>query len=110
MTRPPLPPLAGRPRRRRVILIAGVVGLALLGESAVLDFAVNPAPRLVWNASASAPLGFWRIDPRARIDRGHMVWVLTPDIVRQRSDRRHDKMAKASRRERGFLSVQILVV
>src|SRR3546814_5822152 len=89
MTRPPLPPLAGRPRRRRVILIAGVVGLALLGASAVLDFAVNPAPRLVWNASASAPIGFWRIDPRARIDRGDMVLVQTPDSVRQLRSEEH---------------------
>src|SRR3546814_11063288 len=100
MTRPPLPPLAGRPRRRRVILIAGVVGLALLGASAVLDFAVNPAPRLVWNASASAPIGFWRIDPRARIDRGDMVLVQTPERVRQPAARRHYRTGRAHCRER----------
>src|SRR3546814_5869861 len=57
--------------------------------SSDLDFAVNPAPRLVWNASASAPIGFWRIDPRARIDRGDMVLVQTPDSVRQLAARRH---------------------
>src|SRR3546814_1672134 len=48
-----------------------------------------PAPRLVWNASASAPTGFWRIDPGARIDRGDMVLVRTPDSVRQLAARRH---------------------
>src|SRR3546814_5747632 len=57
--------------------------------SSDLDFAVNPAPRLVWNASASAPPGFWRIDPGARIDRGDMVLVRTPDSVRQLAARRH---------------------
>lgn len=95
MTLPPVPllewqpPLAGHPRRRRAILLAGTVGLALLGASAALDFAVNPAPRLVWNASASAPIGFWRIDPNARIDRGDMVLVHTPGSVRQLAARRH---------------------
>lgn len=95
MTRPPLPllewqpPLAGRPRRSRTFLLASAVGLALLGTSALLDFSVNPAPRLVWNASASAPIGFWRIDPRARIDRGDMVLVHTPDSVRRLAARRH---------------------
>src|SRR3546814_8386683 len=50
---------------------------------------VKPAPRLVCNASASAPTGFWRIDPGARIDRGDMVLVRTPDSVRQLAARRH---------------------
>src|SRR3546814_2328006 len=95
MTRPPRqllewqPPRAGRPRRRSSSLLAGVVGLVLLGASVALDFAVNPAPRLVWNASASAPTGFWRIDPGARIDRGDMVLVRTPDSVRQLAASRH---------------------
>src|SRR3546814_3890239 len=95
MIRPPRqllewqPPRAGRPRRRSSSLLAGVVGLVLLGASVALDFAVNPAPRLVWNASASAPTGFWRIDPGARIDRGDMVLVRTPDSVRQLAARRH---------------------
>src|SRR3546814_19029064 len=54
MTRPPRqllewqPPRAGRPRRRSSSLLAGVVGLVLLGASVALDFAVNPAPLLVW--------------------------------------------------------------
>src|SRR3546814_11002662 len=95
MTRPPRqllewqPPRAGRPRRRSSSLLAGVVGLVLLGASVALDFAVNPAPRLVWNASASAPTGFWRIDPGAPIDRADMVLVRPPARVRQLSSHRH---------------------
>lgn len=84
------PPLTGTlRRRRRPILFAGAVALALLGASATLDFAVDPAPRLIWNASASAPIGFWRIDPGARIDGGDMVLVRTPDGVRQLAAQRH---------------------
>lgn len=83
------PPFAGRPRRRRAILLAGAVGLASLGASAALDFAVNPAPRLVWNASASAPIGFWRIDPGARLHDDDMVLVHTPGSVRQLAAKRH---------------------
>lgn len=83
------PPLARQLRaRRRPILIAGGIGLALLGLAAALDFAVRPAPRLVWNASASAPIGFWRIDPHARLRTGDMVLANTPDEVRELAARR----------------------
>lgn len=58
------PPLARQlRRRRRPGLIAGGIGLALRNIAVTLDFAIRPAPRLVWNASASAPIGLWRIQP-----------------------------------------------
>jgi len=85
---PPLlewqPPLARtRRRRRRPILAASGIGLALLGFAAALDFAVRPAPRVIWNASASAPIGFWRIHPDRPIHTGDMVLAHTPEAVRQ---------------------------
>ncbi len=49
------------PRRRRgrkhpgVTLALGLAGLTLIGFAALAD----PAPRLVWNATASAPLGLY---------------------------------------------------
>lgn len=84
------PPLARAVRhRRRPILIAGGIGLAMLGFAATLDFAVRPAPRVVWNASASAPIGFWRIHPDTRIHTGDMVLATTPSSVRQLAAQRH---------------------
>lgn len=84
------PPLTRHPRRRRrPVIIAGGVALALLGLAATLDFAVRPAPRIVWNASASAPIGFWRIHPDRPIHTGDMVLARTPDSVRQLAAQRH---------------------
>lgn len=84
------PPLARQQRRRRrPILIAGGVGLALIGLAAFLDLAIRPAPRLVWNASASAPVGLWRIDPDARLRTGDMVLARMPQSVRGLAAARH---------------------
>lgn len=84
------PPLARQLRaRRRPVLIAGSVGLALIGLSAALDLFVRPAPRLIWNASSSAPIGLWRIDSHARFRTGDMVLARTPDNVRQLAAARH---------------------
>ncbi|QSB44027.1 S26 family signal peptidase [Tsuneonella flava] len=83
------PPLARQLRaRRRPVLAASMIGLALLGLGAVLDFAIRPAPRLVWNASASAPVGLWRIDPHARLHTGDMVLARSPRSVRTMAAKR----------------------
>lgn len=84
------PPLARQLRaRRRPVLIAGGIGLALIGLAATLDLAIRPAPRVVWNASASAPIGLWRVDPYARFHAGDMVLARTPDRVRLLAAQRH---------------------
>ena len=83
------PPLARQLRaRRRPILITGGFGLAMLCLAAFADLA-RPAPRLIWNASASAPIGFWRVDPHARFRTGDMVLARTPASVRDLAARRH---------------------
>jgi len=77
------PPLRRQVRaRRRPIIALAAIGLGCLAVSAALDIAVKPAPRLVWNASASAPVGLWRIRPGAPIRPGDMVVVTTPASVR----------------------------
>jgi conjugative transfer signal peptidase TraF len=48
-----------------------------------------PAPRLVWNASASTPLGLYWITPGARLRRGHLALVRLPDAARDLAARRH---------------------
>lgn len=46
---------------RLVILAIGTASISLLGVASALDF----TPRLVWNASASAPIGLYLIRDRA---------------------------------------------
>lgn len=91
----PVPPLQWQPplarqtdARRRPILIAGGIGLALIALAASLDFAIRPAPRIIWNVSASAPIGLWRVHPGARVRSGDMVLAWMPDGVRQLAARR----------------------
>jgi conjugative transfer signal peptidase TraF len=73
----------GRRRRRgrvrpRAILALGTLGLGLLGLAAL----GRPAPLIIYNASASAPIGFYRVLPVGVIRRGDLVLVRTPDSVR----------------------------
>jgi len=81
------PPLARerRPglRHRRVAIVAfGSVGLALIGVADMLGRNAPVSPRLIWNASASAPIGFWEIHPGAHVERGDMVLAMTPKRIR----------------------------
>jgi len=65
----------GRPRAVLALILfgLGLIGLATLAR---------PAPWLVWNASASAPIGLYRVLP-ANAVRGDLVLVRTPASVRQ---------------------------
>lgn len=89
------------PRRRRrgrtrprLVLALGFLGLGL----AVLPLVVRPAPRLVYNASASAPVGLYFVRPAATISRGDLLLVSTPESVR-------DLAA-----ERGYLPLSVPLV
>ncbi|MGK2912329.1 MAG: S26 family signal peptidase [Sphingobium sp.] len=68
---------------RRRIVVAGV-GILILG----LTSAFPPTPRLVWNASASAPIGLYAVSPGASIDPGDMIIAQTPDPWRTMAARR----------------------
>lgn len=67
---------AARKKRRRLEfrLALGALGIAMLGAT----IAVPPRPRLVWNASASAPRGLYLVAPGTPIARGDMVIARTP--------------------------------
>ena len=58
--------------RRAAIIGAGIAVVALTA-------AFPPAPRLVWNASASAPIGLYAVTPGAEVDPGDMVIARVPD-------------------------------
>jgi conjugative transfer signal peptidase TraF len=70
------------------LLGLGLIGLATLAR---------PAPWLVWNASASAPIGLYRVLP-GKPARGDLVLVHTPESVRQLAA------------ERGYLAANVPLV
>ena len=64
---------------RRSILALASLALGLIGLAMLAD----PAPRLVWNASASAPRGLYLISLGARVTRGDLVLVTLTDAPRR---------------------------
>ena len=76
-------------RLRRVRLCrrfaVGAAGIALIGTT----IAAPPLPRLVWNASASAPLGLYAVTPGAPLARGDMVIAWAPSGPRRLAAERH---------------------
>ncbi|TPG42739.1 S26 family signal peptidase [Sphingomonas koreensis] len=78
---------ARRARRHRLVRRAAVlaVGAALMAATIVAP----PAPRLVWNASASAPVGLYAVRPGAMIARGDMVIARLPPGYRRLAAARH---------------------
>lgn len=67
-------------RRIRTGYLA-VTGLAVLeiGTVSVADI----APRLIWNASASLPIGFYRVEPPTTLALGDLVAVDPPEPLAQ---------------------------
>lgn len=57
-------------------LAATLVGIALVGFSAI----AHPQPHLVWNASASTPIGLYRV-VSGRPERGDFVLVRIPKSI-----------------------------
>ena len=59
--------------------------IATLGATSVMP----PRPRLVWNASASAPIGLYAVGGGAGLARGDMVSARLPGELRMFAARRH---------------------
>ena len=59
----------------RRYLRATVAAASLFGSLFVAVAWLAPAPRLLWNASASAPIGLYRIDPGATPRAGDLVAI-----------------------------------
>lgn len=59
--------------------------IAALGATIYLA----PTPRLIWNASASAPIGLWSVAPDAAIDRGDMVVARLSPYWQRLAAKRH---------------------
>ena len=67
-----------RGHRPRAILALGLLGLGAIG----LPLLGRPAPLIIYNGSASAPLGLYRVLPAGPIRRGDLVLARTPVSVR----------------------------
>ena len=66
-------------RRRRGHCPRAILALGLLGLGAIgLPLFGRPAPLLIYNASASAPIGLYRVLPADPIRRGDLVLAHTP--------------------------------
>jgi conjugative transfer signal peptidase TraF len=70
--------------KRRIAVLA-VLGIAALGGTEI----ARPVPRLVWNATASAPVGLYRVELAANLRRGDFVLAWPPDAARQLAAERH---------------------
>jgi len=55
----------------------------------VIQMVFPPAPRLVWNASASAPIGLYFVRPGVRVSAGDMVIAWVPEPWRHLAATRH---------------------
>jgi conjugative transfer signal peptidase TraF len=71
-------------RRMKLLALTGIVAMPV----AVTAFWKAPA-LLVWNASASAPVGLYRVEPRAAVRRGDMVVAWLPQGTRSLAASRH---------------------
>jgi conjugative transfer signal peptidase TraF len=78
---------AARVSRRR--LRRHAAALALLGAGLAVTIAAPPRPILVWNASASAPVGLYAVAATAPLKTGDMVIARIPGRYRQMAARRH---------------------
>ena len=67
-------------RRRRLVFRGGCLAVGI--AAVALTVAAPPVPRLVWNTSASAPVGLYGVVPGADIVRGDMVIARVPARLR----------------------------
>ncbi len=71
----------------RALIATGIAASICVGLVATV--VVTPLPRLVWNASASAPLGLYGVTPGAEVRAGDMVIARLPATFRALAARRH---------------------
>lgn len=78
---------ADRARRRRLRRRGVLIGAGIAALNLTLVF--PPAPRLVWNHTASAPVGLYLVTPGAPLAPGDMVVAWPPEPARTLAAHRH---------------------
>jgi conjugative transfer signal peptidase TraF len=77
-------------KQRQRMLCRRVAALACLLLGLGVTIALPPTPRLVWNASASAPIGLYSVLPPTRLQRGDLVVArLARDAARLAAERHY---------------------
>jgi conjugative transfer signal peptidase TraF len=76
-----------RKGRRLCFIVTALV--AILITALLLTMVWPPRPALVWNASASAPIGLYRLEAPGELARGDMVVAWAPLGVRRLAAERH---------------------
>ncbi len=71
--------------RRRGRIAATCVAALGLGLSALFP----PAPRLIWNASASVPIGLYAVQPAGALHVNELLVVMPPEPLATFLDKRH---------------------
>ena len=74
------------PGRKRPVLVAGIATLVAALAATLLW---PPPPVLVWNASASSPIGLYRLEPAAGVRAGDIVVAWPSDEARALGAARH---------------------
>lgn len=65
-----------------------IMAASFAALSAGVTIVSRPVPKLVWNASASVPIGLYAIHPIDGIQSGDLVLVLPPEAVARYLDQR----------------------
>jgi conjugative transfer signal peptidase TraF len=76
-------------RTRRQSMMRSSLAVAGLVAAIGATVAMPPAPRLVWNVSASAPVGLYAVTSRGELEAGDMVIARVPEPWRIFAARRH---------------------
>lgn len=76
------------PAKRRLRFGRWAIGCGGLAAALAATLLVDPRPRLVWNPSASAPVGFYAVGDAAPLARGDMVIARVPVEFRMFAARR----------------------
>lgn len=63
---------------RRFYVRVTAIAASLFGASFTAVAVLDPLPRIIWNASASAPLGLYRIEPERNPPLGTLVAIAPP--------------------------------
>jgi conjugative transfer signal peptidase TraF len=71
--------------KRRVIVMTAMLSIAALGATEL----AHPRPRLIWNATPSAPVGLYRVEAAVALRRGDFVLAWLPAAARRLAAERH---------------------